>query len=83
MLDVVALLESAGAGTAFDRPDADVVDAVQAFLAEGRDVPVIVACMIMTPDDGQSEQTQDEPDQDDDGDGRDGRDSDDPGEQIA
>lgn len=80
MLDVVALLESAGAGTAFDRVDTDVADAVQAFLAESADVPRIVACMIMTPDDGRSEPAQDEPEQDDDGDGQDGQDRDAPGE---
>jgi len=80
MLDVVALLESAGAGTAFDRVDTDVADAVQALLAESAEVPRVIACMIMTPDDGQSEPAQDEPDQDDDGDGQDGQDRDAPGE---
>ncbi|MEN4905036.1 hypothetical protein [Luteimonas sp. TWI1416] len=80
MLDVVALLESAGAGTAFDPVGPEVADAVLAFLADGTSVPAIVACMIMTPDDGQSEPPQDEPDQDDDGDRRD---DDDPGERSA
>lgn len=74
MLDVVALLEAAGAGTAFDRLEDEVVEAVQVFLAQDAGVPEIVACMIMTPDDGESEPSQDEPDQDDDGDGRDGDD---------
>ena len=80
MLDVVALLESAGAGTAFDRVDAHLDDAVRACLAGGSEAPKIIACMIMTPDDGQSEPAQDEPDQDDDGDGQDGQDRDAPGE---
>ena len=83
MLDVVALLESAGAGTAFDRVDVDVADVVQAFLADGREVPTIVACMVMTPDDGQSEPVQDEPDQDEDGDSQDGQDDNAPGERAA
>lgn len=83
MLDVVALLESAGAGTAFDRVDADVAEAVQAFLADGAEVPRFVACMIMTPDDGQSEPAQDEPDQDDDGGDQDGQDRDAPGERTV
>lgn len=83
MLDVVALLESAGAGTAFDRVDAHVDDAVRACLACGVEAPKIIACMIMTPDDGRSEPAQDEPDQDDDGDGQGGRDDDDADERAA
>lgn len=61
MLDVVALLESAGAGTAFDRVDADLAGAVDAFLADDTRRPAIVACMIATPDNGDSDTGEESP----------------------
>ena len=64
MLDVVAQLEAVGTETFFavDR-DMGALMALSQQAAEGR----VMACVIMTPDGGESEPQQDQPDQDDDG----------------
>lgn len=66
MLDVVAFLEAAGAGSGFVVDETRLPEPLDLILARDG-APRIIACMIMTPDDGQSEPAQNNPDQDDDG----------------
>lgn len=73
MLDVIARLEAAGSGTSFGEDGLIHERGVLGRLADDlihegeRWRSTAMACLIMTPDGGETEPQHDQPDQDDDG----------------